>query len=354
VCVPVPVVYLEAVGSRSPGSAGFALDQGRASLSYYVNPLQAPLSDVLTDILGGTEYDKSDGRLKRKLPRAHPLHAWLYAERVSNMQGVGRPITFAVTESYEAPVLVPKIALYRKYLLTVEFVARPYTLVSDDNIPVYAQVWIDETGASVNATLTREYVRFTDYDVLPDTDLITAQHGQMVFRTGVGGPDGKTMQGLPRVTIPKALIKFRWFGIPFRYVESPDSYLTRYLNYINQLDFWNWPAGSLLYRGFQVMRRYPAVVPDTNPVFGTTAYTPDKFCDVELYWEYTRRECASPPAPPSNGNWLPLGHNLMPHYIDRKFYYVTTKEAGVTVDPDQQVPTYLSFPLQLLFTDPDV
>src|SRR2546421_577504 len=103
--MPLPIVYLEKVASLSPGQAGFALDQGRGTLLYDVtNPLQ--VEDALTDILGTTDYDgPGDGRLSRKLPKAHPFYPWLYAERLSNIQGVGKPVTFDITQSYEVPLI---------------------------------------------------------------------------------------------------------------------------------------------------------------------------------------------------------------------------------------------------------
>lgn len=335
--------FLEQVASRSPGSAGFALDGARATWPYFVNSFE--VEAALTEILGGTETAKSDGRLKRKLPKAHPHYPWLYAERISNIQGIGKPALFTDTRTYEVPLITPRLALYKTYLFQVEFVQRPYYVVGDDNIPVAEEVWTDETGTPQTYLHTKEYVRFTDYDVLPDADVVTAQHGQMIFRGGTA--NGKAFTGMPRVTIAKAVIKFRWFGIPFRYVESANSNLVYYLNRVNQFDFWDWERGSLLYRGFTVLRRYTPVVPESNPVFGTEAFTPDKLCDVELLWEYTDRPIAAEPPAPANDNWIPRGHNLMPNYKDRGFYYVTQATGD-------QIPLFLSVPFQLLFTDPDV
>jgi hypothetical protein len=337
--------YVEQVRSQSPGTAGFALDGARASWQYDVGPFD--VADALVDVLGTTDTAVSaDGRMTRKLPKAHPQFPWMYAERVANLQGVGKPTTFNITDSFECPLLVQQIALYQRYRLTIDFLPRPYYVVADANIPVATESWVDEDGLAQVYQHTREYVRFTDYDVLPDVDVVTAQHGMMRFR---GTTPEKAFTGMPRVTVAKAVVKFRWFAIPFRYVESSNSYLANYANRVNQFDFWQWPAGSLLYRSFSILRKWTPIVPDTNPVFGTTAFTPDKLCDVELLWEFTSRKLAAPPPAPANGNWVQAGHNLMPNYADRGFYYVSTDNPN----PALQVPLFLSVPFQLLFTDPD-
>lgn len=343
----MPLQYYELVASKSPGSAGFALDQGKGTAMYDVtDPLY--VSNAVVDLLGATDTAVSTtGKLKRQLPKAHPFFPWLYAERVSNIQGVGRPVTFDLSATYEVPLVVPRIALYPRYRLTVEFVQRPYAIVSDDNIPVVTANWDNVAGVSTAYKSTKEYVRFTDYDIEPDVDVVTAQHGKLIFRSS-DSTNGKSFTGMPRISIAKAVIKFRWFGIPFRYLESANSYLVGYINYINQDPFWQWEEGSLLYRGLRVLRRYTPAVPDTNLVFGTTAYTPDKLCDVELLWEWTDRALTSFPGGLANTNCIAAGHNLMPHYLGG-FYYVTDANASTAA----QKPLFRSVPFDLLFTDPD-
>jgi hypothetical protein len=288
--------------------------------------------------------------MRRKPPKGHPWHPWMYAERISNIQGVGRPITFNLSTVYEAPILVSMIALYATYRLTIEFTNRPYAIVSDASLPLDPKNWINDVGDTVTTKFTREYLRFCDYDFDPDAKVVQAQHGTSIFRA-TGGPDGKTFPGLPNMTVPQGLARYRWFGVPLRYVESPNSYLLKYQNRINQLSFLHWPVGELLYRTFKIVRRYPQPVPDENFIFGNVAFTPDKFCDLELYFEWTRRELATPPTPmPVNGNWIPAGWNLQPWYKDRKFYYTSANDTNI----NNQYPTHLSFPVQILFNDPDV
>jgi hypothetical protein len=328
------------------------MEGGRASLALYFTSW--PYSEVTT--LLGKVAAAGDGRLRRTLPAAHPVYPWLSAERISNIQGVGRQTKVASV----APLFtngVNNIAHYSgydAYLTTIEFVPRPYAILPDSAITATLTEWADEAGDPVENKFTNEYLRYTDYEILPDLDIITAQHGQMVFQATASPPgaNAKSFTGMPRVYVPKAVVKVRWFQVPYTYVEHTDSLILRYLGYINQTDFKlgnrTWPAGSLLYRGVSA-RRYTPPVPDVALIGGLSVYSPEKLCDLEFYFEYTRRVNASPLSPaPTNENRIQEGHNCMPWYGDRKFYYVTTKAAS----EDDQYPTYPSVPFQLLWTDP--
>ena len=342
--------------SPNTSSSGFSIEGGRAQLTVYFTSY--PYTEITT-ILGKTAK-MGDGRLQRTRPLAHPTYPWLVAERISNIQGIGAPVKVATSAALFADVVnLAYYAGYSAYATTIEFTPRPYALLPDSAITSTLTEWFEEDdvgspGAGTENKFTTEYLRYTDYEVLPDIDVITAQHGNMVFQAtaALPGANVKSFTGMPRVYIPKAVVKFRWYQVPYSYIDDTDSLILRYLGYINQTAFTTgsrtWPIGSLLYRGVMV-KRYTPPVPTTTIIAGTSVYSTEKLCDLEFYWEYTRRENASPLSPePNNRNRVQYGHNCMPWYGDRQFYYVTTKadtEAG-------RYPTYGSVPFQLLFTDP--
>jgi len=340
----------ERVETQSPSSAGFSIEGGRAQITVFFGT--TPYTEVKT-ILGHVTTS-GDGKLQRTRPISHPVYPWMVAERISNIQGIGSATRVASV----APLFVDANNLayyagYQAYATTIEFTPRPYALLPDSAITSTQTSWTDETGATVQNKFTNEYLRYTDYEILPDLDVITAQHGQMVFRAAAVPPSGTAFTGMPKVYIPKAVVKVRWFQVPYSYIESSSSLILRYLGYINQTDFVlgsrTWPAGSLLHRGV-VVKRYTPPIPDTKVIAGASVYSTAKWCDIEFVWEFTRRVNASSPSPaPSNTNWITEGHNCMPWYRDRKFYY-TTVSTDVLAN---QYPTYPSVPFQLLFTDPD-
>ena len=67
----MPIDWILAVGDRSPGSAGFAVETARATEVFFLRAADVP--DCITDALGTTEVGNA-GALKRKLPKAHPLY----------------------------------------------------------------------------------------------------------------------------------------------------------------------------------------------------------------------------------------------------------------------------------------
>jgi hypothetical protein len=336
--------------SPNTSSSGFSIEGGRAQLTVYFTSY--PYTEITT-ILGKTAK-MGDGRLQRTRPLAHPTYPWLVAERISNIQGIGAPVKVATSAALFADVVnLAYYAGYSAYATTIEFTPRPYALLPDSAITSTLTAWYDEDGTEVENKFTTEYLRYTDYEVLPDIDVITAQHGMMVFASTATPPNGKSFTGMPRVYVPKAVVKFRWYQVPYSYIDNTDSLILRYLGYINQTDFTTgsrtWEAGSLLYRGVMV-KRYTPPVPTTAIIAGTAVYSTEKLCDIEFYWEYTRRENASPISPePTNANRIQYGHNCMPWYGNRQYYYVTTKDDA---DEAGRYPTYPSVAFQLLFSDP--
>ncbi len=205
--------------------------------------------------------------------------------------------------------------------------------------------WFDEDGDPTSeAPYATEWYRFTDYEDFPQPEIITANQGQMYMVTGAGPTDQTVFQGFPRITMPQSLIKFRWYQVPFSYIESLNSYIKKYIGYVNQNDFYGWPAGSLLYQGYNAPK-YTPPVPEIEPGYGGTTFSTAKLCDIEFTWLFTQREPEYVPTL-TNENWIPYGHNCQPWFSTRKFYYVKSNAAGQAIFP--------SFPFELLFTDPDI
>lgn len=327
---------------------GFSQDGGRGQSVYLC--LTADLTDVLLDLLGYTEQESTDGRLIRHLPRAHPRYPWLFVDRIAQVQGVGNPDRVAASSTLEASP-VEYGTSYPNYKVTVEWAPRPYAVIGDDKIEIASVDWTDTDGSAESNTYAAEWLRYTDWEYLPRVELITAQQGQMVLRRGdASEPNGNTFPGMPQLRLASSTIIARWFHVPYRYVTSSNSYLVRFQGRINQSTWNDHAAGSLLFDSFRV-KRYTPPFPDANNVVGAAVFA-DKLCDIELVFQKVYRTTPSAPTP-SNTNWIAAGHNLMPWFTDRQFYYATSFDKNNTADATKWYPPYLSAPFQLLFTDPD-
>lgn len=335
------VDFIEYVQSYSPGSASFGMEGGRATLQLDV--LAADLDDAIVQLLGACEPSRLGG-LNRTMPKAHPRFPWMFAQTISNIQGFGVTTQTAAEADLEATTL-EQFAEYPRYRLTVEFLPRMYPVLEDNKITSSSVSYTDDSGNPASKTCYTEWERFTDYDILPQPQEITAQYGQMKFIRDdhPTEPSGNTFHGFPRILINNSQIRFRWIQVPFSYLDSSSSYLTRYAGYINQQDWYGWPAGSLLYRGCTA-RRYVPPVPARLVENGATTFSIAKLCDIEMIFDFTERTIGSA-ATAAASNYIAAGHNLMPWIQDRKFYYVISNSSNA--------PTYLSVPFQLLFQDPD-
>ena len=350
------ISYLEKVDDRSPAAASFSMYGSRVPVRLTI-PNESFTNALLIDLLGDVETGEG-GKLKRKLPKAHPRFPWLFASRIDDVIGVGVPSKVpAVSGLMEQDNVLDAYAAYPQLQMTVLFEPRPYAVVSDAVIDTDVVDWTDENNVSQHNGYAEEWQRFTSYTVLPQTELLTARQGQSVFRltdsTSVNSPQPPHLNGIPafpRMTVPKAALKVRWHQVPFDFIDSANSYIFRALGRINYREWFGCEAGSLLYEAVGVSEPYVPVVPELSHVGGEPVYSAFKLCDIDFIFQYTDRRAGYPHSlTVSNPNWKVAGHNLLPWLYDRKFYYVTASD----VSNSKWTPTFLSYPFELLFTDPD-
>ncbi len=361
-------LYWQRSGSRPPGRASFSVEQQRATEVYLTQ--KANLPDAIIDILGDVQPD-GDGGLERTAPVSHPAYPWLSAVAVSitplgvtdDFDGTLTEVTLAEDE-LENPPIADNFMDYALYELTVEFAQLPYSLAPDDAVEAETIEWNDEAGVPQSTDAPAEWTRWTDWTYDAGLEVHFGQQGQMVFRRGDGGAVGSpkphlfTFSGHPRVTIPKATVLFTWARVPYSYLTHRESTLVSKIGTINQLDWYGWDAGTLLYHGPKVLRRYTPPVPDRQAWDGGTYFAAEKLVDLQLVFEETFK--TSPSVPPEtdieNDNWIAAGHNLQPYLGGLALggssgcFYVTSPGT----DPALQRPIYNSYPFQLLFRDPAV
>ena len=314
---------------------------------------------VLT-ILGYTEYQGNGfGGLIRHTPLAHPLFPWLYAESITNLNGNGQYTLTAQSVNYENPntsLILSQWASWPTWRCQIRFTARPYPVLPDVNIPLDSGLtWYDDTSRdatvaqqAINWRRVAEWTRYTSYEFLPMDNWITQQFGSMKF-SSTDANNAKTFPNQTRMFIPDQILRLKWWQVPLRYLTSSNSYITQYKGRINQFA-WGGPVGgnifakgSLLYLSFKPTIYTPPLQQSVN-VFNSATY--ERMCDIEFDFLWTTRTGTALPANPTNQNYIVGGHNLLPYPVNRSFYYSVSNDA-------QQVPSWISFPVELLFKDPD-
>src|SRR5215831_9770497 len=344
---------------------------GRDSMIYGIDAFD--LQFIIKNVLGSTDYPVNQGapgRLARVLPLADPLYPWLYASNIQSIKGVG------VAQQQQAQLntnlaTFPGYGLFPNYEIICDCTYRPYPVSPDESITTYDLTWIDSGNLSQTSHIYPEWNRFTDFDIIPQEEWIEQQRGQAYFQTGSGNEPGNGASALQsvRMLMPNDVLRLLWVGVPLRYILSSNSYLVRFRGKINQCS-WNGPqapvltnawsprnpggdpglytAGSLLYTGYKP-RIYQPVLPVTFTPFGSFIdYS--RLCDIELYFLRTTRIPSDSPAQPTNKNIVVDGWNCQPYLPMKKFFYCYNTDLAATPN---RYPLFYSFPVELLFQDPD-
>lgn len=334
----------------SPGRAGFGVEGGRAEELYISRDsvTAQEIKDALLEILGDVSI--GPGYLIRTLPKAHPMFPWLLASSVE-IQGVGHQDTRLGETSVEVEVedgdiresssMTDSYLQYVKTQLKVSFTPRPYALIDDDAITAEEITWTKPDGTTETAVDSHEYERFTDQELDDNPQIATAQHGQMWFRTSGEEPEGYPFSGHPYTILPDGEFRLIWYQVPYTIFLDSTHPMRRFVGHVNQSEFFDQPAGSLLYMGAKA-RRYTPCVPAYRLVGSKIGYSSEKLCDITFRFAWTSRTTDAPPDT-GNANWIASGHNIMPYWKFREFFYIANKA-------DDMRPLFYSAPMQLLFS----
>lgn len=364
--------YNEATASRSPVQMSIRQDGSRVVCPYLWEPTDVanPLDDLyaaITDIMGDAR-PKGNGKLERSLPKAHPILPWCFASQIVSITGEGQPTLVTTDVDYEAPLIVGAFASYPSLRLMVEFSTVPFAVLRDSAITVGTTTYYPETdtgspAAGQTITIASEWDRFCDADYAPSLELAYAQHGTVSFKTSaaVAPPHGRTASGFPKLSVPRATIRWRWFHIPMAYVTggaTGNSYLLQNLGRVNQDTWGTFDPGSLLYTGLTVTSRYPPPIPERTDWTGSASFSAEKLCSVELQLDYTTRTAAAAAPTPVNRNWVAGGHNLLPYLavaggLENTAGFLYATRGAITDAASKWKPTYDSCIFAQLFTDPN-
>jgi hypothetical protein len=261
--------------------------------------------------------------------------------------------------------------LYKRYQIKVNFTTRPYTILPDDQVPIKTGTWwpddVLRTTPATSFTYAAEWLRYTDWYVEPRFETIQGSQGGFQFHSAGGAPvDGSPFTSPPWMYLPDSIVKLVWSQVPLRLITSPNSYIARrgWQGRVNQNDWYNWPAGSLLYLNYNV-RRYnqPSTKTQTQTdLNGNTWTSYSKLCDVEFTFLFTSRTMTgSLSADPKYGNWVAKGHNLQPWFGPPNtatskpgFYYATAIDGSAPADDTKWRPAWASAPFECLLSDCDV
>lgn len=364
-------VTVERVAGRSPTTHGFSRTGGSRGVEkrIYGNKgdnaniptFASQIHETITEILGTTKVHPSGvgKKLLRTMPKASPLCPWLYAERISDLVGLGQWDKSTVVQPLGVEAF-DEAAFYETYEMTIEYQQRPYLLCGDDEIDDTGTVtWILPDGTTKSGAAlgyANEWLRYTDVDRVPQGEFITAQAGRFVFDVpGNAVIDlTKAGDGQIKMMLQREALKITWFEVPYEYIHhgTVKSYISQVIGHVNQNAWFGFDAGSLLLLGCGITR-YTPPVPVAAFQNGTTIYDNKKLCDIQFIMTFQDPDRTEAPAAAVNANAIQAGHNLMPFAHTGGWYFAKTVDVpGFAFASDR--PVFPSAPFEVLFTNPGV
>lgn len=364
----------EVIRGREPNAAGFSRQGGgRRTVTRIIGDKGGgtgsitsakQIHDAIREILGFTSPAVDGLSLDRRMPKADAIYPWLFAERITNIAGLGR---MTQVDSDPGGILEADpwdtTALYPAYEITTEFAPRPYAVASNLDIDTGSLTWTHDDGTTTSTpSYAKEWLRYTDIEILPAATWITAESGQFKFDVS-GGAEPDTYQALKgqiKMLYPDTMLRVTWFEVPYSYIDAIDStdtridsYILQGLGHVNQFQWYGFAAGSLLLHAVNI-GRYTPPVPDFDYWQGSKIFTGEKLCDITFMIGY--RDIgprAAPAAPsPANANIVQYGFNVHPYAHTGNWYYAKTNVPGSSTNSNK--PAFPSFPFELLFTNPGV
>ena len=336
--------FKERVGNIAKSSAGFSFEGGKATIEYHL--LWDEVEQFCKDALG--QVSIAFGKLARILPYAHPVFPWLYVSSIPTIEGF-RFITNSEAAGVDLEAEpIPEYALYQYAKVVLEFSPRPYALFKDESIGVYPLEYFNDAGATVTKDVAAESWRFVEYATKTSMEYLTAQHGQYRM-AGTLEATAPSFPGQVRILKKSKNITLTWHQVPFRVSEGPNIFDG--LGKINQIAFFGYGTGTLLFQGWTTTRPMPAPFPDmvVDEDTGSTLPSSEKIVNIEFSFLYLEPDLGGQGVTPENQNHIAYGHNAFPWFKDGKYYYATTG-GDANTSPVEGIPPYKSYPFQLLFT----
>jgi hypothetical protein len=382
-------------------SANFTVDNGVGTRTYVLYDDEegeagkaippALIEDQVLAILGTTNqgpaprpFGSAGGRgsLSREMPMADPMYFNCFADSVAVRveRGEGHEPVTADGAGLAVPPWQPGYAGYQAYAFDVNFASRPYPVVPNGRMDFRSVDFFGRNGERKRLYHYPEWLRFCHRFLKVFDSRVSASvaSAMQFWAPGVANVHNVTFTGIPDMKW-----RWRWYGVPERYVSSPNSYLVKLRSHVNQTEFFRKPRGSLLYVGCDTLRTYmptqfaPAEgvegFDDEDTVALDGSFASEILLDLELTFVLTARgdlevqrvpgvpydatnPLGVPPEVIPNKNWVPAGHNLAPHFNTKRFYYVhsTASKADGTPDYDKWHPQYPSWAFEAIFQDPDV
>ncbi len=294
--------YVKGSGAAMTGSS--KIGDARLTETLFFNWSDWVAGSVEREILGSARVTTA-GKLRRTPAWRHPIKWWLYATDISNIEPV-RFIGIQDEDNGYGP-----ISGHDRVKLTVTFQAPPCPILSDTE---YDTNFPDSPGQS-----NGEWQRYTIKENDPVLQVGQREGSSNYYVEGpvAGSKAGPTpyiagknntpteFRGQLPFLLPKYNVRVTWFVVPPKYIVDATTNIPlnfhHCLGKVNSEDWWGYPKGTLLLKGWQLIKE-----PAPFTVDGQATWDSQFFYRVIFNMEYY-----NPPIDIAAGNST-RGHNVAP------------------------------------------
>jgi len=302
------------VGGGGSISYQLGTDEGSATEVHDID--YNDLYQASIDILG---WSKQQGTgIFRKLPAQHPYFSFLYANRITDIKGIGPRGQVIGRNAGSGPKPMADFKLVR---LTVNYGTPPYYMAGAKGF--------DKTDPFLTAG-TSEDKRFlipSEYD----SDTKFAAQRTTFMKWPAEAPAPLTNQpikdtGGATIAVTKQRITFTWVQVPDHGLfpggfdqnkTSPN--IDKCIGRVNSEEFLGYPRGTVLFEGWKPM---PRIMGIPSEALGLGFDQLPRSWDVKLQFSFFD--------PKPLGDENKRGHNLAPCPKDRKWYRLITNVDNAT------------------------
>lgn len=286
--------------TKAGSTATYSFSPNQQQLTFTIRVKFDEFPQAVSELMGYSFVSGVPLKLRRAIPKAHPLFPWLYCVGVSQVVGIG-PKKEPKLFKNNADVVTGAIQDYEYALLTCHFSTVPYTILTDTEL----------FGLG-----GQEWRRFTTRRFKPFVNLAVTEKGMYKFAEGPGaGPPPVALDvGLSKA-IRKTVITLDWFDVPWRAVYNPSGYPTNLeaaVGRVNFNEFLGFPTGTLLCLPYEITEHVSGSTPLNVQL--QNGVDPPLLYNVSLSFEIYQ--------PDVGGAFQ--GHNTVPYKIDGLNYLVTT------------------------------
>lgn len=265
----------EIIASTAPATSSFSNEGSNSTVTYLVANKDLP--QFIEDVLGSAKV-VFNSYITRSIPASHPQYPFQTAQQIESIQGYQPD---GKIESPSAPTNTkykdiqtnkpPFVGSYSYYKVTVQYTSKLYKIYTDEQLKTKWEdsVYFDVDPLKEKLTVIpnkftdrKEYLRYTHIAKENDYEVLAWKNANYYAKYEVLNDKNELVPVSVPITadgggkekiIPKQKILFKWFQVPYSFVNRNGNIYNSF-GKCNYFRFFEWEAGDLIFTDMQINR----------------------------------------------------------------------------------------------------